>query len=180
MSSDFSPHTNSAGERSHSTSSDLPPHVNKPRKGQTLEHFLSSLLLISHLASSLRSWVIVGIFFAKGVTRQEKKARSPDGRKKQNNIRREGTGTSTKRQRDKRQKRRPRSSLFSPNYPARARTRLCLFKVKGVYVPPATVRLSSLSCLLALHCQLQLHPQLRRPPPCSGYFSVGSGRLFTL
>ncbi|EFE36954.1 uncharacterized protein ARB_04481 [Trichophyton benhamiae CBS 112371] len=135
MSSDFSPHTNSAGERSHSTSSDLPPHVNKPRKGQTLEHFLSSLLLISHLASSLRSWVIVGIFFAKGVTRQEKKARSPDGRKKQNNIRREGTGTSTKRQRDKRQKRRPRSSLFSPNYPARARTRLCLFKVKGYVYP---------------------------------------------
>lgn len=39
--------------------------------------------------------------------------------------------------------------------------------MKGVYVPPATVRLSSFSCLLALHRQLQLHPQLR--PLCSGY-----------
>lgn len=70
----------------------IPRTSTSPRKGQTLEHFLSSLPLISHLASSLRSWVIVGIFFAKGVTRKEKRSDHQTDAKKQNNIRRKGTG----------------------------------------------------------------------------------------
>ncbi|EGE00198.1 hypothetical protein TESG_07517 [Trichophyton tonsurans CBS 112818] len=142
----------------------FPRTSTSPGRAKPWNNFLSSLLLISHLASSLRSWVIAGIFFAKGVTRKEKKARSLDRRKKQNNIRRKkGRGQGRNDRRDK-QQRRTKVEFLLP-YPARARTRLCLFKVKGVYVPPATVRLSSFSCLLALHRQLQLHPQLR--PLCS-------------